>query len=179
MRSKRTPKVERKCETCGVTFVVWQSRLRIGKGRFCSTSCGKKGSLNRSWNGGVRRCSGYIRRLVPEHPYADSKGSVLEHRLVMEKNLGRYLTPDEVVHHKNHIRDDNRIENLELLDSQSEHYTRHMTGNKIWVGKKHKPETIEKMKKLWSNKRKKEQGLKFVGAGNPNYRHGKYIGVNL
>ncbi len=58
---------------------------------------------------------GYIQILKPEHPFCNVKGYVREHRLVMEKVLGRYLKKTEGVHHKNGIRDDNRPENLILF----------------------------------------------------------------
>jgi hypothetical protein len=62
---------------------------------------------------------GYISCYQPDHPAGKkSKGFVKEHRLVMEEYLGRYLTKDETVHHRNGIRDDNRIENLELWASK-------------------------------------------------------------
>lgn len=48
------------------------------------------------------------------HPNADKKGRMFEHTYVMSQYLGRPLRKKELIHHKNGIRHDNRIENLEL-----------------------------------------------------------------
>ena len=68
------------------------------------------------WKGGrAKATGGYIKIKSPNHPNVNCEGYVLEHRLVMEKKIGRLLLPYEEVHHINGIKDDNRIRNLELV----------------------------------------------------------------
>jgi hypothetical protein len=79
-------------------------------------------STSKSWKGGRKICGdGYIVVKKWNHPYCDVQGYVLEHRLVMEKYLGRYLDPNEVIHHINKNKSDNRIENLMLFENHSKH----------------------------------------------------------
>ncbi len=75
-----------------------------------------KGRRSWNWKGGrIKDKWGYIQIWMPEHPNAKMAGYIHEHRLVMSNHLGRPLTSKEFIHHKNGIRDDNRLENLELL----------------------------------------------------------------
>ena len=67
------------------------------------------------WKGGrSKHKAGYVMLRIPDHPRAGTSGYVFEHILVMERVLGRYVLPDESVHHRNGVRHDNRAENLEL-----------------------------------------------------------------
>lgn len=97
------------------------------------------GSDHWNWKGGTRKHShGYIEIYCPDHPNAHKNGYVYEHRLVVEKEVGRYLEPGERVHHKNGIKDDNRPENLVLFSSSTEHQKFHteqdrQNGNPVWV----------------------------------------------
>ncbi len=68
--------------------------------------------------------SGYVLEWCPTHPVA-THGVVFQHRLVVEVYLGRFLLKQERIHHKNGNRIDNRLENLELIESHSEHMRQH------------------------------------------------------
>lgn len=86
----------------------------------------QSGEKNYAWKGGrISDGRGYIMIRKPEHPSANNRGYVFEHRIVMEEIAGRYLKPDEIVHHINEITDDNRPENLMLCKNLSEHRKEH------------------------------------------------------
>jgi hypothetical protein len=81
------------------------------------------GKLNNCWRGGRQiDKDGYVRVPAPPgHPYAKANGYICEHRLVMEQKLGRYLDPEEVVHHIDGDKGNNDPANLELFADNGEH----------------------------------------------------------
>ncbi len=79
------------------------------------------GENHYNWGGGCVNSRGYKRIYKPKHPLSDVDGYIREHRVVMEKKLGRYLKPEEVVHHIDHNKRNNDQDNLMLFASQSKH----------------------------------------------------------
>lgn len=135
----------RACERCGKED--WQQFNRgFPKYKYCH-SCAlvlsghmarpmQQGAKNPVWKGGrTVTKQGYVLVYLPSDsfffPMARSRGkysgTVMEHRLVMAKHLGRCLGSWEIVHHKNGIKDDNRLENLELT-IRGQHVSRHGKG---------------------------------------------------
>ena len=117
-----------KCEICGKLFELPLSKT-INRGKYCSNECrriSQKGDGNSCWRGGKRFSgNGYVLIYCPEHPFKINKNYVYEHRLVMEKSLGRFLKEEEIVHHIDGNTRDNRLENLSLFPNQSEHIKYH------------------------------------------------------
>jgi hypothetical protein len=80
-----------------------------------------KGKNNPAWKGGQIISRGYVYIYNPKHPSATKDGYVKRARLIMEKQIGRYLHRWEVIHHINGIKNDDRPENLMRFDNHSEH----------------------------------------------------------
>lgn len=99
------------------------------KGKHCSPKTefkiGHFGKKAAHWKNGKTIIGGYVHIFSPSHPNRTLSNYVSEHRLVMEKHIGRYLSKEESIHHVNGIKIDNRIHNLKLFSTESEHQKFH------------------------------------------------------
>lgn len=138
------------CKACGITVFTHKSHAEARV--YCSNACKKAhaggeakrsgrsaGAKNGMWKGGiVYHSDGYVYENCPQHPFA-SNGYVFQHRLVVERHLvatnpdsaclirlgeNLYLNPALDVHHKNLVRDDNAIANLQAM-TNSDHQKLH------------------------------------------------------
>lgn len=114
-------KSQRECALCGKFFVPKHSK---SKGLFCSYRCA--GEYRRKPF--VLR-KGYKYLLLPNHPNATRQGYFAEHRYVVERDIGRRLDRSEIIHHINHNKSDNRIENLMILNSPGKHTVKYHPPN--------------------------------------------------
>lgn len=139
-----------RCTVCDIEFPRLANLVKDSSRICCTRKCSnvrtaalhritRRGANNPQWKGGRKfDVNGYVKLYRPDHPNADSHDCVAEHRLVMEKKLGRLLVKGETVHHRNGVRSDNRPRNLELWVSS------HPPGQKVTDILKWAREIIEK-----------------------------------
>jgi uncharacterized protein (DUF1330 family) len=104
----------------------WNKKMKLRKKM--------SGKHNHSYKKGRINHEGYILILLHDYTGKKYKNYVLEHRSVMEKHLGRYLTENEIIHHINNNKSDNRIENLKLF-TRSSHLKFHQEAYNFLVKK--------------------------------------------
>jgi len=111
----------------------WLKKLhKQSKGKHLSPKTEfKKGHKPTNFKGRTKHFLGYIWIYKPNHPFCGVKKVVLEHRLVVEEMIGRYLTPKETVHHINEVKDDNRPQNLMAFISKSAHIRFHSNPDNV------------------------------------------------
>lgn len=111
------------CDNCGIKVSRKCSNDNRFKSKtnkhFCSRSC-LATFFNKSSGIGFRKhAKGYIEKFVGHDYPKNNKGYYLEHRWVIEQQIGRSLYKNEIIHHKNGIKTDNRIENLQILTTKN------------------------------------------------------------
>lgn len=112
------------------------------------------------------RTDGYVYVYFPDHPMSNRNGYIMEHILVMECAIGRWIADNEVVHHINHNRSDNRLSNLKLMNKK-EHMSMHAKERHL---KKDIPHYTKPVKDITTGKAYSSvtEAAKAIGAATTN-----------
>ncbi len=166
------------CNQCGSIFT--RSTDRIKPVNYCSHACVwiarigiKRGHNPKTQIGQIRQHGGYLEVFLGVDTVGGN-GYYSHHRYVVEQSIGRKLKSGEHVHHKNRNREDNRIENLEVLSS-SEHMSRHgkesidrfplcICGRRSWPGSS-QCKVCRRLDKLDAKYRDQVEALSMAKAG--------------
>lgn len=143
------------CPNCNLKRWVEMNFLLVQVDKGICQKCSLSSVHSRNWRGGKHfDGNGYVFIWVDKdnffYPMISSSkkckcgGYVMEHRLVVAQSLGRCINPWEIVHHKNRIRNDNKIANLQLV-SDDEHKQLTLMENRI---RKLEATTIEQAKEI-------------------------------
>lgn len=109
--TKLKPRVEKECSNCKRKFLAKQSEVKRRSGvKFCSQKCSGNAYKEKTLS-----TDGYWQVHVKPGTPGSNRGKMKEHRYVFQEFLCRPLLYSEIIHHKNHDKLDNRLENLELL----------------------------------------------------------------
>lgn len=127
-------KIQVECSQCKKPLVRWASKLKRAKfGSFCDRDClglfrtaHLVGDWAANYKTGTQKDRNYVMIPAPWHPNKNHKGYVALHRLVAEIKYGRFLTSDEVVHHKDHDPSNNHWDNLVVM-THAEHAKEHIS----------------------------------------------------
>ena len=130
---------------CGKETIIY-----LGKPRVFIHGHNTKGKNHPQWKGRIKRQNyWYIKK--PTHPFAGKQGYIAEHRLVMEKIIGRYLKPEECIDHIDKNPGNNDPSNLRLFATHGQHtkiahpeIAFNQIKNKIYICKNCKKEFIDK-----------------------------------
>ena len=107
---------DKPCPLCGKPMIYRSKRCHA-----CYLQEMKERSLETatSWKGVFTNVKGRVLLYIPSHPDSRKEGYILRSRLVMEKEVGRRLKPDEIVHHLNGVKGDDHPKNLALVSKHS------------------------------------------------------------